>query len=89
MKSWTKLTALALVALLGVTGGAAWGQTDVTTTRISGTVSDAEGVALPGVTVAIKNNETGLSVSTVTVFVCPPAWAPASKSVMSWVRWSR
>jgi hypothetical protein len=66
MKSWTKLTALALVALLGVTGGAAWGQTDVTTTRTSGTVTDAEGTALPGVTVTIRNKETGHTVSTIT-----------------------
>ncbi len=35
-------------------------QTDVTTSRISGTVTDSNGAALPGVTVEAKNTETGL-----------------------------
>jgi outer membrane receptor protein involved in Fe transport len=41
-------------------------QTDVTTSRISGTVEDAEGSPLPGVTVTATNTETGLSLSEVT-----------------------
>jgi hypothetical protein len=41
-------------------------QTDVTTSRISGTVKDMDGSALPGVTVEGKNQGTGLSVSAVT-----------------------
>ena len=39
----------------------AFAQTDVTTSRISGTVRDADGGALPGATVEGKNQETGLS----------------------------
>src|SRR5512135_1032981 len=34
-------------------------QTDVTTSRISGTVKDADGGALPGATVEAKNLDTG------------------------------
>lgn len=56
---------LALVAglLLGlgmVPGAGA--QTDVTTSRISGTVQSNDGSPLPGVTVEAKNTETGLAV---------------------------
>ncbi len=36
-------------------------QTDVTTGRVSGTVKDADGGALPGATVEAKNTETGYS----------------------------
>ncbi len=39
---------------------AAFAQTDVTTGRISGTVKDTEGGALPGVTVEARNQGTGL-----------------------------
>lgn len=38
-------------------------QTDVTTSRISGTIRDAEGAGLPGVTVTAKNQDTGLTVT--------------------------
>jgi hypothetical protein len=50
---------LALVAVLGL-AGAAFAQTDVTTSRISGTVEDSSGGPLPGVTVEAANTETGL-----------------------------
>ena len=56
--------ALALCALLW--GTAAFAQTDVTTSRLSGTVVDADGGALPGVTVEGRNQETGLVVLDVT-----------------------
>ncbi|HYG63176.1 MAG TPA: carboxypeptidase-like regulatory domain-containing protein, partial [Thermoanaerobaculia bacterium] len=56
---------LALLLLLAVTPWAA-AQTDVTTSRISGTVSDAGDSPLPGVTVTASNTETGLQVSGVT-----------------------
>jgi hypothetical protein len=52
----------ALAALLFVLGlaGAAFAQTDVTTSRISGTVEDSSKSPLPGVTVEATNTETGL-----------------------------
>lgn len=56
------LVATLLVA--GVVPGLA--QTDVTTARVSGTVTDGEGSPLPGVTVESRNVETGLVVSAVT-----------------------
>ena len=58
----------ALAVLLLVLGLAvpASAQTDVTTSRISGTVEDADGSPLPGVTVTATNTETGLSLSEVT-----------------------
>ena len=49
---------LALVATVLATAAVA--QTDVTTSRISGTAQDAEGAPLPGVTVTASNTETGL-----------------------------
>lgn len=55
---------IALLALVAALPAIA--QTDVTTSRISGTVSDAEGAPLPGVTVEAKNQETGLTLTTVT-----------------------
>jgi hypothetical protein len=64
MKSCLRLFALTLA--LGLLAGGAWAQTDVTTTRVSGTVSDESGAGLPGVTVTITNNETGLAVTSVT-----------------------
>jgi hypothetical protein len=52
----------ALTAMLVVFGlaGAAFAQTDVTTSRISGTVSGSDGAPLPGVTIEASNTETGL-----------------------------
>jgi hypothetical protein len=44
----------------------AMAQTDVTTSRISGVVEDADGAPLPGVTVTATNTETGLVQTTVT-----------------------
>jgi hypothetical protein len=60
--------ALALATLLLLSGlaTAAFAQTDVTTSRISGNVSDADGAALPGVTVEAKNQETGLQIVAIT-----------------------
>jgi hypothetical protein len=52
-----------LAVLAFVIAANANAQTDVTTSRISGTVKDAEGGALPGTTVEGKNEETGLTVS--------------------------
>lgn len=57
---------LAFLALfVGLTPFAS-AQTDVTTSRISGTVEDNDGTALPGVTVTATNIETGLQVTSVT-----------------------
>jgi len=58
----------ALAALLVLFGlaGAAWAQTDVTTSRISGTVEDSSKSPLPGVTVEAVNTETGLRQAEVT-----------------------
>src|SRR6266498_6001232 len=38
----------------------AFGQTDVTTSRVNGTVKDVDGGPLPGATVEAKNQDTGL-----------------------------
>ena len=56
-----------LVAVLALAfTGSAFAQTDVTTSRISGTAKDSEGGALPGVTVEGKNQDTGLVVTATT-----------------------
>src|SRR6266508_3517530 len=56
-----------LVALFAfVLVATAFAQTDVTTSRISGTIKDAEGGALPGVSVEGKNQDTGLTVNATT-----------------------
>ncbi|HXU45958.1 MAG TPA: TonB-dependent receptor [Thermoanaerobaculia bacterium] len=57
------MASLLLVSGLATAGFA---QTDVTTSRISGKASDAEGAGLPGVSVTATNTETGLQVPTVT-----------------------
>jgi hypothetical protein len=62
-RAWLALPALGL--LLALAGPAA-AQTDVTTSRISGTVADGEEAPLPGVTVEAKNQETGLTITGVT-----------------------
>lgn len=65
--SWVRrgqVCAWVLLALLVAVPAAA--QTDVTTSRISGTVSDGEGSPLPGVSVQASNQETGLVVPGVT-----------------------
>ena len=56
-----------LVAILAFAfAGTAFAQTDVTTSRISGTAKDSEGGALPGVTVEGKNQDTGLTANATT-----------------------
>jgi hypothetical protein len=55
----------ALAATLFLTSPAV-AQTDVTTSRISGTVADAKGGELPGVTVEATNQETGHKAAAVT-----------------------
>ena len=55
----------ALLVLLGL-AGAAYAQTDVTTSRISGTVEDSSKSPLPGVTIEAVNTETGLQQMAVT-----------------------
>jgi hypothetical protein len=62
------ICALAALWLLAgaLAGRPAAAQTDVTTTRITGTVIDAQGAPLPGVTVEAANQETGLKESSVT-----------------------
>ncbi|MDQ5858510.1 MAG: TonB-dependent receptor [Acidobacteriota bacterium] len=49
-----------------VLAATAQAQTDVTTSRISGTVKAVDGGALPGVTVEVKNQDTGLLMVSVT-----------------------
>jgi len=56
------LAAAAAVVLVA----SAFAQTDVTTSRISGTVQDNDGRSLPGATVEGKNQETGLTATAVT-----------------------
>jgi outer membrane receptor for ferrienterochelin and colicin len=57
---------LAFLALFVGLASFAAAQTDVTTSRISGTVEDNAGSPLPGVTVTATNTETGLQVTGVT-----------------------
>jgi hypothetical protein len=54
-----------LLVLLGLAAPLA-AQTDVTTSRISGTVEGSDKAPLPGVTVEATNTETGLQVTSVT-----------------------
>ena len=56
-RGWVAALALALACCLALPLAA---QTDVTSSRISGTVTDTSGAKLPGVTVEAKNTETGL-----------------------------
>jgi hypothetical protein len=55
----------AAVLVFGL-AGTALAQTDVTSTRISGTIRDADGGALPGATVEVKSLDTGRVVQAVT-----------------------
>jgi hypothetical protein len=61
---WAAVLVIA-VLIFGLSGGAL-AQTDVTSTRISGTVKDADGGALPGVSVEVKSLDTGRVVQAVT-----------------------
>jgi hypothetical protein len=65
---WARVRAslgFAVIAVFAFASGMR-AQTDVTTGRISGTVKDADGSALPGVTVEGKNQGTGLTVTGLT-----------------------
>jgi hypothetical protein len=57
----TAAIAICLFAFAGV----AFAQTDVTTSRVAGVVSDQSGAPLPGVTVEAKNQDTGFASNTV------------------------
>jgi hypothetical protein len=52
--SWER-TALLVATTAGLMPGVASAQTDVSSTRISGTVRDAGGGVVPGVTIAVKS----------------------------------
>ena len=56
---------LAVVLIVGA-AGVALAQTDVTSTRITGTVKDADGGVLPGGTVEARSQDTGFTVTVVT-----------------------
>ncbi|HZF13418.1 MAG TPA: TonB-dependent receptor [Thermoanaerobaculia bacterium] len=62
----TWASAFLALGLLFALAGAAFAQTDVTTSRISGTVKGGDGASLPGVTVEATNQETGLKLAAVT-----------------------
>ena len=55
-----RLPALVALAVAGLVAPMAHAQTDVTTSRISGTVVGADGAPLPGVTIETTNSDTGL-----------------------------
>jgi hypothetical protein len=63
-RRWACILAVLLLAI-GLAAPVS-AQTDVTTSRISGTVDSGDGSALPGVTVTATNVETGLVLSEVT-----------------------
>jgi hypothetical protein len=58
--------ALALLALLVLSPARAWAQSQASNGSIEGTITDASGAVLPGVTVTVSNIETGISQSVVT-----------------------
>ncbi len=64
LQGWVAVL-FAAVLTVGL-AGVALAQSDVTTTRITGTVRDADGGALPGATVEAKSQETGFTLTTVT-----------------------
>src|SRR3954470_18925962 len=66
IRSRTGICALAALLLVLGLAGSALAQTDVTTSRISGTVEGADKAPLPGVTVEATNTETGLQLTAVT-----------------------
>jgi hypothetical protein len=63
-RRWAALLFAAFL-ILGLTS-VALAQTDVTSTRITGTVKDVDGGVLPGATVEAKNQDTGFTVTTIT-----------------------
>ncbi|HVR37840.1 MAG TPA: TonB-dependent receptor [Thermoanaerobaculia bacterium] len=64
--AFRRLTIAALTLVLALIGSTAFAQTDVTTSRISGVVTDSSNAPLPGVTVEAKNTETGFAATHVT-----------------------
>jgi carboxypeptidase family protein/TonB-dependent receptor-like protein len=56
MKRWTAGFCIAIVVLAG-----SFAHSQVTTGTISGTVTDSSGAVLPGVSVLIQNNDTGIA----------------------------
>jgi hypothetical protein len=66
IRSRTGICALAALLLVLGLAGSALAQTDVTTSRISGTVEGTDKAPLPGVTVEATNKETGLKLLDVT-----------------------
>jgi hypothetical protein len=62
----TGVCALAALLLVFALAGSALAQTDVTTSRISGTVEGTDKAPLPGVTVEATNKDTGLKLLNVT-----------------------
>ncbi len=63
--AWWRSVVLGCLAAALLTASAL-AQTDVTTSRVSGTVKDTDGGALPGVAVEAKNQGTGLTATAVT-----------------------
>ena len=60
-----RLTVIA-AAVIGLTSPAAYAQSGTTRTALSGTVLDSAGGVLPGATVEVKNNRTGVVTRTTT-----------------------
>ncbi|HMC72286.1 MAG TPA: carboxypeptidase-like regulatory domain-containing protein, partial [Mycobacteriales bacterium] len=61
-----KVAALALLALLALFPARADAQSQASNGSIEGTITDASGAVLPGVTVTVTNIDTGISQSVVT-----------------------
>src|SRR4051794_1701504 len=61
-----KAVALALLTLLGMAPARAFAQSQAANGSIEGTIVDASGAVLPGVTVTITNVDTGIGQSVVT-----------------------
>ena len=64
MKRLQRVLAAGLMA--AAFAASVWAQTDVTTTRVSGTVTAEDGSVLPGVAITATNLETGLVVASTT-----------------------
>ena len=64
MKRLQRVLAAGLMA--AACAASVWAQTDVTTTRVSGTITAEDGSVLPGVVVTATNLETGLVVDATT-----------------------
>jgi hypothetical protein len=66
LRRYARALSILVAVFAFAVAGTVLAQTDVTTSRISGTVKDADGGALPGVTVEAKNEETGLVLTATT-----------------------